>query len=147
LPAFRCTFIALVAFAALPAAGAMAQQNAPTVSGLQRANNCGGAIGRFGFFGNPTPAQGTITMANDGGWCWIQFSFVAGNMYVVPDITTTRSPRHGTLVSGGLDTGSGKRVRLAYKPAAGFAGTDNFAVHIQGPSGTNEAEVVVTVTK
>jgi hypothetical protein len=103
-------------------------------------------MGRFGF-GNPTPGQGTIEMVNDGGWCWIDFGVISYNLRIVPDLTTTRPPQHGTVLTGGIIKGERKTVRYAYKPAPGFAGTDNFAVHILSPGGTSETAVTVTVTR
>jgi hypothetical protein len=125
---------------------ANAQQSPTDVNTLQEAKVCAKTISKFGFT-NPTPGAGTISMANDGGWCWLQLSMISNNTYVIPGVTVTQPPRHGTMISGGVDTSAGKRLRLAYKPVAGFSGTDSFSVHFQLPSGTLDANVAVTVTK
>ena len=100
---------------------ANAQQSPTDVSTLQRAKGCKSDISRFGYFGNPTPGAGTISTANDGGWCWLDLSMTSTNTYVVPGVTVVQPPQHGTMISGGVDTDH-KRLRLAYKPMVGFLG-------------------------
>jgi hypothetical protein len=135
--------LTLAAVIGLPP-GAMAQQS--PVATLQRAKDCKGSMSKFGF-GNPTDGQGKISMVNDGGWCWVQFTMIIRGNYMVPDLTTTQPPQHGTLLTGGVDADGHPHVRYAYRPAPGFVGADSFAVHIQGASGTWETAVNVSVTK
>lgn len=100
---------------------------------------------------------------NRSPWCTEQFLFSSANVYVegstsqgVPctisygthsDIlaySVVQRPRHGILGSAGRE---GDRFLTAYKPNAGYVGTDEFAVGIRfAPRSTHvEATTVVHV--
>jgi len=84
-------------------------------------------------FGHPDlqywPPHGTMTMSNDGGWCWLQFGQSFRAALIHPDATVVEPPAHGTLDL----TKMSDRISMAYRPAPGFAGTDRFAVRTDGP--------------
>jgi hypothetical protein len=149
MTALRHALLAPLAIIALAAGGNMtvAQQSAADVTSLPNAKTCSAHINKFGYYNDRTPGQGTIQMTNDGGWCWIEMAFTSRNTYYVPAMTISQPPRNGTALTGGVDTSGGKRVRLAYRPAPGFTGSDSFTVHMQHAAGDIDANVAVTVAK
>ena len=85
----------------------------------------------------------TVTMSNDGKWCWwTRATILAGNSQPqgVP-MRVTQQPAHGEVEI----TVMADATKIAYKPAAGFTGTDRFMLVNQK---TNiERATVVTVTQ
>jgi hypothetical protein len=117
-------------------------QNTPnSLATLQRAAGCVGHMPKYGF-GNPTPPVGTITMTNDGGWCWVDIGMMSGGQYYIPELRTLQAPQHGTILTGGVNN----RVRFAYKPSTGFIGNDTVVVHSAGPN-VNDLTFNVAVTR
>src|ERR1700722_937897 len=125
----RCQLALSLALLVSVVSVAVAQQS-PPVATLSRAKDCKGNMSKMisGTSAKSGPGQGTITMVNDGNWCWIDLSMHTRGVYVVAGVTVTQPPRNGTVMSGGVDTSPGPRTRLAYKPATGFAGPDTFSV-------------------
>lgn len=74
-------------------------------------------------------ATATITMNNDGGWCWYNsVSTLSGTLLLVDSYVLFRPPAHGKVLLA--DSGK-KSTRIAYKPDPGFTGTDTFDIHIK----------------
>lgn len=90
-------------------------------------------------WGRPSEAiPATITMNNDGGWCWMMSSaYERGNQYG-PDLKVTEQPSYGQV---NIAVGE-KQTRVAYKPNPGFTGTDQF----RSVDETMNMPVVYTVT-
>jgi hypothetical protein len=89
----------------------------------------------------------TLVMNNDGGWCWRTATYRSmGNVPDLPTRTLTVPPAHGHVTLDTIDS-STKRVRYAYKPEPGFAGTDHFTVHVAIVSGSFDTPFTVTVTQ
>ena len=66
----------------------------------------------------------TIEMSNDGGWCAFNLStFMGGGAYPA-DVHLTRAPAHGQVATRKLQ----RTTQVAYKPATGFTGADEFTV-------------------
>jgi len=91
-------------------------------------------FGRFFFPGGESPGDyippnGNISMNNDGGWCQISHVFVFREVEEVDTMTLVTPPSHGAVRTGNV----GKQLRIAYRPAAGFTGVDNFVVHLATP--------------
>ena len=79
--------------------------------------------------GDYIPPNGNIGMNNDGGWCQISHIFVFREVEEVDTMTLVTPPSHGEVRTGNV----GKQLRIAYRPAAGFTGIDNFVVHLATP--------------
>lgn len=79
-------------------------------------------------FGRPdhTP-RSTITMNNDGNWCWMNSTESWRGRVYGPWLTVTRPPQYGTLQ---IDVTEGS-TRVAYRPNPGFVGTDAFQTRSQ----------------
>ena len=91
-------------------------------------------FGRFFFPGDVPPGtyippQGNIRMNNDGGWCQISHIFVFRDVEEVGTMTLATPPAHGEVRTGNV----GKQLRIAYRPAPGFTGIDDFVVHLATP--------------
>ncbi len=84
-------------------------------------------------FGHPDlqywPPHGTMTMSNDGGWCWLQFGQSFRAALIHPEAAVAEPPAHGTLDVRKMPD----RISMAYRPAPGFTGADRFAVRTDGP--------------
>lgn len=126
-------------------------QNAALLTSLPQARDCTASLPTFGRFptGGGTgsdaymPPEGQIAMRNDGDWCTIHFTFaVRGQIPVVVPLRVKRSPAHGQVEVGSV----GQEMRIAYRPAPGFVGTDPFMVYMAGPEPWN-IPVQVTVTR
>ena len=114
-------------------------QNAAALTALRPAATCAATLPWFGRY--PTgnwrvpdiyePPDGRMTMANDGGWCTAAFTYsmYAGRLPIVAPLRVARPPAHGEAVVGSV----GPSMRIAYRPAPGFAGTDAFTVSMAGP--------------
>src|ERR1700722_16449298 len=73
-------------------------------------------------------ATATITMNNDGGWCWYNsVATQSKTLLLVDAYVLSRPPVHGKVLLA--DSGK-KSTRIAYKPDPGFTGTDTFEIHI-----------------
>ena len=91
-------------------------------------------FGRFFFPGDVPPGtyippQGNIRMNNDGGWCQISHIFVFREVEEVGTMTQAKPPAHGEVRTGNV----GKQLRIAYRPAPGFTGIDDFVIHLATP--------------
>ncbi len=126
-------------------------QNAAELMALHPARACSADLPTFGRFptGGGTgsdaylPPDGQIAMGNDGGWCMIHFDFaVRGQIPVIAPLRVSRPPAHGEAEVGSV----GHSMRIAYRPAPGFAGTDRFTVYMAGPEPW-DIPVHVTVTR
>lgn len=98
--------------------------------------------GGAAYMGGP-PVSDTVTVSNDGNWCsWTRATILAGTSEPlgVP-MRVTQQPAHGEITI----TVMAAATKIAYKPAAGFTGTDRFTLVNQK---TNiERSTVVTVTQ
>ncbi|MDE2005223.1 MAG: hypothetical protein KGI51_01550 [Rhodospirillales bacterium] len=128
----------LAALLALGACAAPPPQNAAMLATLRPAKHCAASLPTFGRFpGGPDatfdtylPPAGKIRTDNDSGWCEIRFTFaVRGRIPVIAPLALAEPPAHGTVALGNLDG----TMRIAYRPAAGYAGADAFAVRMGGP--------------
>jgi hypothetical protein len=77
----------------------------------------------------------SMTLKNDGGWCWNVVAISAPRMGKKAGITLSSNaltvasqPQHGQVAIADVEDG---KVRIAYRPAAGFAGDDKFTLHNQ----------------
>ena len=91
-------------------------------------------FGRFFFPGDVPPGtyippQGNIRMNNDGGWLPISHIFVFREVEEVGTMTQAKPPAHGEVRTGNV----GKQLRIAYRPAPGFTGIDDFVIHLATP--------------
>ena len=112
--------------------------NAQALTALRPAADCQTALPFFGHVRYPgdalrgwqfIPAEGSILMRNDGGWCSIGHQFNFNGALLTPEMTMLHPPAHGQVVFGATDG----RLRLAYQPAPGFSGTDQFRVRLASP--------------
>jgi hypothetical protein len=79
-----------------------------------------------------------MKMINDGGWCWTDLSATEGSLQYLPTYRVDKAPAHGEVVMGAV----GMKARIAFKPEAGFAGTDTYSLM----NTLNHSERVVTIT-
>jgi hypothetical protein len=70
------------------------------------------------------PVSSSLEMRNDGGWCGWLATAVMRSLLFAPTINLAVPPSHGQI----LIAPEGKGTRIAYKPSAGFVGTDTFTV-------------------
>jgi hypothetical protein len=118
-------------------------QNAALLKTLHPAEGCSADLPTFGRFargsGPPPemylPPDGRIAMVNDGGWCTINFTYAMyeGLQPIVAPLRVRRPPAHGEVEVGSV----GPSMRIAYRPKPGFAGPDDFSVHMGGPQPWN----------
>jgi hypothetical protein len=117
-------------------------QNAAALTALPVARTCDASLPSFGRF--PTgggvgtdiflPPDAHIAMANDGGWCTIDFTHSEGwSPPTVSPLSVRQAPEHGQAEVGSVGTG----MRIAYRPEPGFIGADDFTVHLAGPKPWN----------
>jgi hypothetical protein len=100
------------------------------MDGLPLARTCAVTLPEFGHYkGEYMPAHGTMIVSNDGGWCRLQFAQDLRGLVFVPNVRVTQEPAHGTVVAKKMQG----RIGLAYRPVAGFTGSDHFAVGTNGP--------------
>jgi len=82
----------------------------------------------------------TITVGNNGGWCWADTSERSyWRVFSSSYVTVTNPPKHGHVLVGDL---ANRNIRVAYQPEPGFAGRDSFNVHYQG----NDYDLTYLVT-
>jgi hypothetical protein len=67
-----------------------------------------------------------LVMTNDGGWCWFDSRYFVNTLRFAPTFRISQAPSHGQLVIG--PDSSKEKTRVAYRPGAGFTGSDTFAV-------------------
>ena len=79
--------------------------------------------------GDYLPPHGSILMSNDGGWCQIGHVFTYRQAVSVGTLSVATPPIHGQVRTGAV----GPQLRIAYRPAPGFTGTDGFVVHLNTP--------------
>jgi hypothetical protein len=143
-----------LAFAFVLLAGCGPQQpqdwNVAALSSLRPAQSCEASLPFFGhwhYIGEKDvppgymPPDGRIRMGNDGGWCTLSNQFTWEYIPMTPLMTVAQPPQHGEVVLGAT-TGA---LRIAYRPAPGYAGADGFQVHLDAPS-PETIPVRVTVT-
>lgn len=128
----------LAAVLALAACAAPPPQNAALLATLRPAKSCAASLPTFGRFpGGPDPTfdtylppHGTIRVQNDHRWCAIRFGYaVRGQIPVIAPLALGTPPAHGQVALGTL----GGQMRIAYRPARGYAGPDRFTVRMGGP--------------
>jgi hypothetical protein len=113
------------------------QSTAEQMQALESSKLCQPSLPVFGRFffpgdvppGTYIPPNGNIRMNNDGGWCQISHIFVFREVEEVGTMTLAVPPAHGEVRTGTV----GKQLRIAYRPAPGFNGIDNFVVHLATP--------------
>jgi len=133
-PAFA-TMILLAATACAELAGP--EQNAQVLAELTPAMRCDASLPYFGVHRTSRdsrpeiiPADGRIDMANDGGWCVIRYQTTMPNGGLARFPAEVRTPpSNGDVVVGTLDG----HLRIAYRPARGFTGEDQFLVRTTSP--------------
>ena len=135
----RPSFLTCAALAALVSGCQQTpDSNAQALASLRPVADCQSALPFFGhvrYPGDPLrgwqfiPAEGSIQMRNDGGWCSIRHQFNFNGAISTPEMTMLDPPSHGEVVLGALEG----RIRLAYQPKPGFIGTDQFRVRLHSP--------------
>jgi hypothetical protein len=144
----------VLAVGAVLLAGCAVQQpqdwNVAALSSLRPAQSCQASLPFFGhwhYIGEEAvppgymPPDGRIRMDNDGGWCTLSNRFTWEYIPMTPLMTMAQPPQHGDVVLGA----TGGSLRIAYRPAPGYAGPDSFQVHLDAPSPeTIPVQVVVT---
>jgi hypothetical protein len=138
--ASRSLQMAVVLGAGLTAASCQAppqpEQNRAALEGLRPAHDCSATLPTFGRFPAGRrevvyiPPDGSISLGNDGGWCWIQTEAVWERQLYTAPLEVTQPPAHGSAVVGSY----GGKFRIAYRPAPGYAGPDAFHVALGGPT-------------
>ena len=100
------------------------------MSGIPTTASCVVSLPWFGHqdTGYAAP-HGTIAMADDGGWCALQFVQVFRQVIIVPGFSVVEPPTHGEARAERMP----ERLAVVYRPAPGFVGTDHFAVRTDGP--------------
>jgi hypothetical protein len=116
--------------------GGAVYAQSPSVMDLPRAKGCS----EHSNFATAGRMLGTtdITMSNDGGWCWMDLSATQGSLQYLPTYRVSKAPVHGQVVMGAV----GMKARIAFKPEAGFAGSDTYTLM----NTLNNSERVVTIT-
>jgi len=87
----------------------------------------------------------TMTIENDGGWCWRDTNTPgkkSNKVLTAYYVKVTTPPKHGHVIIGDLPNGE---IRVAYQPEPGFAGADSFTIHIDVRD--TDATYSVTVSK
>jgi hypothetical protein len=136
--------VALCLAALLATDHAVAQTDAPSSATLPKAAGCSARLPPFGGRGaNYRAPNGTIRMRNDGGWCWLTISENFGVRQVMPSHRMVTAPSHGSVQVGPADG----ILRIAYQPAAGFAGHDYFSVEVSGFGERETVPVHVTIAR
>jgi len=131
----RAFILCMVAGAAAMSYGANAQS--PNVADLPKASECATNVPFIPTGGASVPA--TIRMNNKGGWCWLELSATQSGARYVPSYSVPRQPAHGQLMMGQV----GQKMRVAYKPTAGFAGNDSFSLVNETTGGERTVSVTV----
>ena len=110
-----------------------------SVTDLPRAKGCS----EKSNFATAGRTQGTtdMTMTNDGGWCWMDLSATQGSLQYLPTYQVDKAPAHGQVVMGAV----GMKARIAFKPEAGFVGTDTYT--LMNTLNHSEREVTITVAR
>ena len=119
LLAAALTLTALISWGALSAHQTV---QAESVDTLTRAGAC-----TTSAYHVMAGANATISVENDGGWCWADIyerSYWA--TLSAHSTTVTSLPKHGQVLVS--DTAN-HAVRVAYRPDPGFSGTDSFIAH------------------
>lgn len=133
----RLTVLALAA-TALAASGCAPppEQNAAELAGLKQSGKCESSLPFFGQYRFPgerlftyAEPHGDIRMNNDGGWCWIVYTLTYDFNPTWSNLALHTPPAHGSAVLGTL----GGKLRMAYQPAPGFTGSDDFEVEVERP--------------
>jgi hypothetical protein len=129
-------WIVPIAAALIAVCGSAVYAQSPSVTELPRAKGCS----EKSDFATAGRSIGTtdITMTNDGGWCWMDLSATQGSLQYLPTYQVDKAPAHGQIVMGAV----GMKARIAFKPEAGFVGTDTYTL----TNTMSHTERVVTVT-
>lgn len=134
----------------LALAGCQAQpgpgQNVAALQALPTSRACVASLPPFGHWSYArddgvfyAPPDANIVVGDDGGWCQIRFEHTWNNLVIQAPLAVTAPPAHGEALVGSIGTS----MRIAYKPAPAFAGTDTFTVHMASP---NPWDIPVHVT-
>jgi hypothetical protein len=65
-----------------------------------------------------------MRMSGSGGWCWVDIWATMNSLKIVATYSVTRAPMHGEVLMGEVN----QKMRIAYRPAAGFVGDDSFVI-------------------
>lgn len=141
--------LAMVPLVTACAALAPVEQNAAELRALTPAAYCETQLPFFGYYRYSRDEllqyqapDGRITTGNDGGWCVITYQALMPNGgYTIASGDVLTPPAHGQAMLGSL----GGLLRIAYRPAPGFAGGDHFVVRLRNPL-PYDVPVTVTVT-
>lgn len=117
-------------------------QTAQDVGNLPRSSVCK-HTGVTNFLG--ASGTSTMTVKSDGGWCWGDIHHILGHgagWVTSHDLVVVSPPQHGQLLVGDVKAPD---IRVAYRPVAGFAGSDSFVTRLK----VVETQITwsVTVTK
>ena len=93
---------------------------------------CGGGVRSLSY-----SPESTVQWTVQGQGCELNFRASAGNAAVWA-ISITTKPKHGTA-------GVYSRYSLAYKPTAGFTGSDFFSFAVIGRTGSQGEKILVHV--
>jgi hypothetical protein len=111
-------------------------QDAAALQALPGSRACVADLPPFGYwkYARDEPAStalpdATIIAGDDGGWCQIRFQHWWGQQPIQAPLALRTEPAHGEALVGSVGTS----LRIAYKAAPGFAGSDMFTVHLGGP--------------
>lgn len=119
----RCrSAITAGALAVMVALCARGEAQTPAASELQRSKACS-TRAPLTYPGGPT-IQTTIRVSSGGGWCWVDISATMGTIRIVATYSLTHAPAHGEVLMGEVN----QKMRIAYRPAAGFVGDDSFVI-------------------
>lgn len=132
-----CRFLIPLALAVPLAAGCnpIPDYDAQALTTLRPAAVCDPRLPYFGYYSyaddprpffNYIPADGSIAMRNDGGWCTIRHEYVYAYRVRTFPMTLTQPPAHGQVVLGAV----GGELWLAYRPEPGFIGPDFFRARL-----------------
>jgi hypothetical protein len=113
----RLSILLVGASSILAGTGALGQSELP------RSKICSASDGGWSVPGG-TPASGTITMSNDGGWCGQHLGVKFNDVIYGGAMKLSRQPEHGQVSiirhEGYTD--------VDYKPNPGYFGSDSFSV-------------------
>jgi len=113
------------------------EQNAAQLAALPPTATCDARLPFFGYYRYSrdelmqyVEPDAQIAMGNDGGWCSIGYQTQMPNgAPSVSEASVTKPPGHGEAMVGTLNG----RLRIAYRPAPGFTGRDEFTVNLHSP--------------
>jgi hypothetical protein len=131
--------IVTIAAALTAICGSAVYAQSPSVTELPRARGCSSRS--VTAIAGQMIGTTDMKMINDGGWCWLNLTATNGSLLYLPTYRVVKAPAHGTIVMGPV----GMRDRVAFKPDAGFIGTDTYSV--MNTMTNDERDVTVTVSR